>query len=177
MNRIHILLRSIGFLVGAALLSMVGSALAQTGQDDLPPHVIDVWPYPGEEVPPGEAVIITFDQAMDAASVEAAWQIEQGAALRDSRRASLDALRTSGPLDEVGLIAWMQGVNAVRLVVGERLGTSGDPSDDERYRRALVLAQGEGPEAEAAEALLHLAAVADLLAGLVDDAVHALGDD
>ncbi|NLX10997.1 MAG: hypothetical protein GXY36_15210 [Chloroflexi bacterium] len=76
MNRIHILLRSIGFLVGAALLSMVGSALAQTGQDDLPPHVIDVWPYPGEEVPPGEAVIITFDQAMDAASVEAAWQIE-----------------------------------------------------------------------------------------------------
>jgi len=113
----------------------------------------------------------------DDVMAEAAWQIEQGAALRDSRRASLDALRTSGPLDEVGLIAWMQGVNAVRLVVGERLGTSGDPSDDERYRRALVLAQGEGPEAEAAEALLHLAAVADLLAGLVDDAVHALGDD
>lgn len=110
---------------------------------------------------------------------EAAWQIEQGASLRDSRRAALASLRDpgDGPMGDDELIAWMQGVNAVRLVVGERLGTTGGPEDDERYQRAMVLSRGEGPEADEADALLQLAAVSDLLAGLIDDAVRALGDD
>lgn len=115
----------------------------------------------------------------DDVMAEAAWQIEQGSALRDSRRAALQALRTAGdePMDDGELIEWMQGVNAVRLVVGERLGTTGRPEDDERYRRALLLSRGEGEEAEAADAFLHLTAVSEVLAGLVDDAVRALGRD
>ena len=61
-----------------ALAGLLGLAASAFAQDDepLPPHVIDVWPYPGEEVAANEGVTVTFDQPMDAASVEAAWQIE-----------------------------------------------------------------------------------------------------
>ena len=79
MNRIVIPLLGIGALCGAALLAWTSAALAQPGPDDLPPHVIDVEPFPGEEVPPDQPVTVTFDQPMDRASVEAAWEVETSA--------------------------------------------------------------------------------------------------
>ncbi len=51
-----------------------GMAGAQDSQGEaLPPHVIDVWPLPGVELAGGEPLTVTFDQPMDAASVEAAF--------------------------------------------------------------------------------------------------------
>ncbi len=70
------------FSLGVLLCLLAGHALAQDGPDPLPPHVIDVAPYPGEEVAPDQVVTVTFDQAMDPASVEAAWQIEPAAPLQ-----------------------------------------------------------------------------------------------
>ena len=60
------------------LLLLAGSALAlgrvwAQGDEPLPPHVIDVWPLPGVELAPDEALTVTFDQPVDAASVEAAF--------------------------------------------------------------------------------------------------------
>ncbi len=72
--------RSAALGLGAALLVLAGSALAQDDLGPFPPNVIDVWPYPGEEVALDTPVEVTFDQAMDPASVEAAWQIEPSAA-------------------------------------------------------------------------------------------------
>ncbi len=68
------LLRGTVLIIGAALLLVARGVLAQENAESFPPHVIDVWPYPGEEVLTDQPVIIMFDQAMDAASVEAAWQ-------------------------------------------------------------------------------------------------------
>src|SRR5690348_9707492 len=42
----------------------------------LPPHVIDMWPLPGVELVPDATLTISFDQAMDEASVEAALSIQ-----------------------------------------------------------------------------------------------------
>jgi len=72
--------RSAALGLGAALLVLAGSVLAQDDQGRLPPNAIDVWPYPGEEVALDTPVEVTFDQAMDPASVEAAWQIDPPAA-------------------------------------------------------------------------------------------------
>ncbi len=71
------------FLVTALALA-AGRAIAQNNQDQLPPHVIDVSPYPGEEVPADMPVTVEFDQAMDRASVEAAWHMEPAAAVQFS---------------------------------------------------------------------------------------------
>ncbi len=76
MNRLRL---TILLMVGAVILVLAGSVLATSDDDQYPPHVIDVWPYPGEEVPTDQPVTVTFDQAMDAASVEAAWQMEPAA--------------------------------------------------------------------------------------------------
>jgi hypothetical protein len=70
------IVRGIVFLLGTALFSLAGSVLAQGGQDQLPPHVIDVSPFPGEEVMTDQAITVTFDQPMDPVSVEVAWQME-----------------------------------------------------------------------------------------------------
>ncbi len=94
----RLLRRGTALLIGAALLALAGHVLAQNGSDALPPHIIDVWPYPGEEVAPSQAVTITFDQAMDRASVEAAWQIDPAAPMsftwRDDR--TLEVLPEGG---------------------------------------------------------------------------------
>jgi hypothetical protein len=74
--RKHSVLATLALLL---ILLMVGSVGAQSGPDQLPPHVIDVWPYPGEEVPATEPVVITFDQPMDRASVESSWQMDPAA--------------------------------------------------------------------------------------------------
>lgn len=109
---------------------------------------------------------------------EAEWQIEQGAALLDSRRAALTALRhpADEPMDEDQLVSWMQGVNSLRLVLGERLGLSAD-SDEEAEIEAIEAALVGGTNEEETERLRqHLVTweVYDLLTALVAHAVRAL---
>lgn len=112
---------------------------------------------------------------------EAAWQIEQGERLRESRRASLDAIRLApqGPMDEAAMIRWMQGVNALRLVLAERLGVSDDEADElERLTRASDEAESEDPAvAERGQRALLAWSLYDLLGLLVSDAVDALDLD
>ncbi|MCL4237436.1 MAG: Ig-like domain-containing protein [Anaerolineae bacterium] len=67
--------------LAATLLAVTTQSLAQEGAELLPPQVIAVQPYPGEEVLADQPVTLVFDQAMDAASVEAAWQMEPAASL------------------------------------------------------------------------------------------------
>ncbi len=78
MKQIRYLIAGSIMLLSLPLLVTVSRTQAQ---DDtpLPPHVIAVSPYPGEEVPLDQAVTVTFDQPMDRASVESAWQIEPAA--------------------------------------------------------------------------------------------------
>lgn len=114
---------------------------------------------------------------------EAAWEIERGDELRDARRAALEVVRSTGddrPLDEEQLIAWVQGVNALRLVFAERLGVSGD---EDAERAAVLHAQAvvedeDAPRDEREEAYHFLGRwqVYELLGVLVHDAVAALDD-
>lgn len=111
---------------------------------------------------------------------EAAWQIEQGSSLRDSRRAALAALRhpAGEPMTEDALVTWMQGVNSLRLVLAERLGVSADPSQEQDLVTALrdLAASDEAAEADRARQLLGAWQVYGLLGWMVDGAVSALGD-
>lgn len=111
---------------------------------------------------------------------EAAWQIERGDDLRDSRRRALDVVRTArgGHLSEGELVAWMQGVNGLRLVLAERLGVDGDDNDDEqRIDRLLAVIDDDAEYDEvrdAARAQLATWQVYELLGSLVAHAVRAL---
>lgn len=112
---------------------------------------------------------------------EAAWQIQQGAALTDSRRAALETVRTatSGErLTEDQLIGWVQGLNALRLVLAERLGVGDDAeAEEEAVRAAVAVAEDPGSaeaEADAARRLLATFQVYDLLATMIAHAVRAL---
>ncbi len=114
---------------------------------------------------------------------EAEWEIEQGAALRDSRRAALAALDrpAAEPMDEDGLVAWMQGVNSLRLVLSERLGVESSSDEDRDVVAAeAILTTSDDPE-KVGEAARRLAAwqLYDLLSALVYHAVRALesGED
>lgn len=111
---------------------------------------------------------------------EAAWQIEQGEALTRSRRAALEALRhpVDQPLDEEGLVAWMQGINSLRLVLGERLEVSDDETGDERDVReaAALLSSGDDEMVEWARQRVGAWQLYHYLSYLVDSAVRALGD-
>ncbi len=80
-HSVLLILSTVGAVIGALLLSGSGDVAAQEGAQALPPHVIDVSPYPGEEVTPEQPVTLTFDQPMERASVEAAWQMTPQAAL------------------------------------------------------------------------------------------------
>jgi len=75
-NRNWIRILSGSLLVMTALLARSGASRAQDSPADLPPHVIDIFPFPGEEVPGDQPVTVTFDQPMDRASVEAAWETD-----------------------------------------------------------------------------------------------------
>ena len=114
---------------------------------------------------------------------EAAWQIEQGARLRDSRRAALGALdqRAEEPMDEERMVAWMQGVNALRLVLGERLGIEGNDDGEADVAEAEAVLEASDDPAAVEEASRRLAAwqLYDLLSALVAYAVRALeaGED
>ncbi len=64
---------------------------------------------------------------------EVEYQLLAGDELRSSRRAAVDAMRTSlgeGVVGEDELWQWLQTLNALRLVVGTRLGI--DDDDGER---------------------------------------------
>jgi hypothetical protein len=74
----------------------------------------------------------------DDAEREAEWQVLMGDDLRESRRAALETLRATAARDDLTedeVTAWMQAVNAIRLVLGTRLDvseedTGGRPADD-----------------------------------------------
>ncbi len=72
--------RKIGLGLSALVLMtlFLGGAsrsLAQERSTPLPPHVTEIQPYPGEEVLSDQPITVRFDQPMDSASVEAAWQM------------------------------------------------------------------------------------------------------
>ncbi|HEX7133953.1 MAG TPA: DUF2017 family protein [Iamia sp.] len=112
---------------------------------------------------------------------EAQWEIEQGANLRDARRAALDVVRApeAGPLSEEAVIAWVQGINALRLVLAERLEIDGDQEAEEAtVVRALALADDADlptDERDRARRIVHMWQVYELLGVMVAHAVRALG--
>jgi hypothetical protein len=60
---------------------------------------------------------------------EAEYQVFMAEDLRASRRASLDVLRETAQrteLTEEEVVRWMQAINAIRLVLGTRLGIDSD---------------------------------------------------
>jgi hypothetical protein len=111
---------------------------------------------------------------------EAAWEIEQGGRLRDARRAALEVVRTAGgdPLTEDQLVAWVQGVNALRLVLAERLDVDGDEEVEiDSLERALALAEdptADPAERDEARRVVHMWQVYEVLGYLLHDAVEAL---
>jgi hypothetical protein len=112
---------------------------------------------------------------------EAQWEIEQGANLRDARRAALEVVRApeAGPLSEEAVIAWVQGINALRLVLAERLEVDGDQEAEEAtVLRALALADDPDlptGERDRARRIVHMWQVYELLGVMVAHAVRALG--
>ncbi len=70
---------------------------------------------------------------LDDADKDAEYQLLAGDELRTSRRDAIAAVRSSleaDGLDEAGLWAWLQSLNALRLVVGTRLGIDDDEGSD-----------------------------------------------
>jgi hypothetical protein len=64
---------------------------------------------------------------------EAAYELLAGEELRSSRRAALEVMRTTAASDvltEDQVTAWLQSVNALRLVLGTRLDVSEDERDE-----------------------------------------------
>lgn len=67
-------------------------------------------------------------------ALEAEWQAMMASQLIEARLASFDLVEESldaEELDAAQLEGWMQGINAVRLVVGTILGVDDDPDGDE----------------------------------------------
>ena len=112
---------------------------------------------------------------------EAQWEIEQGAHLRDARRAALEVVRAPepGPLTEEAVITWLQGINALRLVLAERLEVDGDQRAEETaLTRALAIAEDPDldlDERDRARRIVHMWQVYELLGVMVAHAVRALG--
>src|SRR5215207_3031951 len=67
-------LRFCALTVFAALVMTLSAPLAAQ-EDAVPPHVIDVWPLPGVELSPDQPLTLTFDEPMNQASVEAAFNL------------------------------------------------------------------------------------------------------
>lgn len=76
-------MRKLLFLSLALLLfgALSGSPRVQSQEPngEVPPQVIDIWPLPGVELIPDEPLTITFNQAMNQASVESAFHIQPNA--------------------------------------------------------------------------------------------------
>jgi hypothetical protein len=62
-------------LASLGLLLIGGSLVWGQSDDPVAPQVIGVQPFPGEEMPLDSALTVIFNQAMDQASVESAWQV------------------------------------------------------------------------------------------------------
>lgn len=112
---------------------------------------------------------------------EAAWQIEQGARLRDSRRSALAALDlpTGVVLTEDEVVAWLQGVNSLRLVLSARLDVTADEDAEVAAieHAAALAASADEATAAAGQVVLATWAVYQELGWLVDTAAHALSGD
>lgn len=109
---------------------------------------------------------------------EAAWQIEQGARLRESRRDALAALaiEPGTTVTEEELIRWMNGLNALRLVLAERLGVTTETDEETVIREAAAAAEDPDHErSEEGKDTLHGWMVYLHLAGLMGSALEALG--
>lgn len=79
MNRLRFVVTGgVMILMGLPLLWLARDTQAQD-EPPLPPHIIAISPYPGEEVALNQLITVTFDQAMDRASVESAWQVDPAA--------------------------------------------------------------------------------------------------
>ena len=93
---------------------------------------------------------------------EAEYQVFMADDLRKSRRASLDVLRETAQrteLTEEEVVRWMQAINAIRLVLGTRLGI-----DSDEYE----------VEVDENDPLASTWAVYDVLSLLLEQAVRAL---
>lgn len=67
----------LGVLLILTILTSTHAFPAQSQSvPDLPPQVIDLYPFPGTEMREREPLTVTFNQAMDRASVEAAFQLD-----------------------------------------------------------------------------------------------------
>lgn len=112
---------------------------------------------------------------------EAQWQIEQGGPLRDARRAALAVVRAPEPrpLSEDEVIAWVQGINALRLVLAERLEVGDDDAaEEDAIHRAIAIAEDpdrDPAERDGARRIVHMWQVYELLGVMVAHAVRALG--
>jgi hypothetical protein len=124
-----------------------------------------------EEAPGDAGLVRLFPPAhTDDVVGEAEWQMIHGADLRASRRTSLEVLASTAErteLDEEEVTAWIQALNAVRLVLGTRLDIQDDTEPD--LARLDPSDPEAGPEAT-------VWAVYDFLSWLLDRAVRGLAD-
>ncbi len=97
----------------------------------------------------------------DDVMAEAQWQIEMGDALIRSRREALAVVRDhdGADLEENAMVGWVQAINALRLVLAERLGIA----DEDTV-----------PEISEDDPQLPAWALYDFLSWLVDAAARAL---
>jgi Domain of unknown function (DUF2017) len=121
-----------------------------------------------EEAPGDAGLVRLFPPAHTEDVVgEAEWQMLHGADLRASRRTSLEVLASTAErtdLDEDEVTAWIQALNAVRLVLGTRLDIQ---DDTEELARVDPADPDAGPDAT-------VWAVYDFLSWLLDRAVRGL---
>lgn len=78
---------------------------------------------------------------LDHPDQEAAYQILAGDELRTSRQHDIDAMRSSlaaTTLDEDQMWRWIRSINAIRLVVGTRLGIDDDDDNEPPSHRELT---------------------------------------
>jgi len=66
----------IAALMGLSILSPSQPIRSAGAEGDTPPVVTDIWPEPGVELLANDVLTISFDQPMDAASVEAAFSLD-----------------------------------------------------------------------------------------------------
>jgi hypothetical protein len=84
-----------------------------------------------------------------------------------------------GPLTEDAVIAWVQGINALRLVLAERLEVGGDEhAEDAAITQAFAIADDadiDPDERDRARRIVHMWQVYELLGLMVAHAIRALG--
>ena len=75
------------------------------------------------------------------------------------------------------MVAWVQGVNALRLVLAERIGVTSDEAEEDLVVALAELVDSDEPaEADAARSVLATWQVYRLLGAMLEGAVDALDD-